>query len=361
MSAAGGVREELREFAVKLLEHAGGAVDWPDCDAPGEAVVPDDLGALLRAREETLVMSAEPGPDVLCVSLAGDFLDVAEQVLASAVPRVGRLAVPDRSLKKGDLQETLDRVYTWHNARVRVRDSRPAEVEYHTWWFHAALRSEEAWETRTCVTVNAGTLAEVEFPDPLDLPGARPSSDAVRAADAPGVQVAETLSVAAARAQRKVLEEAAGFLERLDARRARDQKRLRDYYNALLREAKTPSRRLKTAPTPEEIEGRTRAVQLELRRKLGELDERYAIDATCRPIAVVCTRAPALAVEVDVQRKQAHRAYALYWNSLLRQFEPLACSRCGASTCSLTVTNETVDLLCTPCSVIDSPAARKPR
>jgi hypothetical protein len=359
--SAGAVRDEVRDFAVRLLERAGGAVDWPSCDAPGEAVVPDDLAALLRARGETVALSAEPAPDAVCVSLAGDFLDVAEQVLASAVPRVARLAVPERSLKKGELQETLERVYTWHNARVRVQDSRPAEVEYHTWWFHAALRSEEAWEARTCVTVNAWTLAEVEFPDPLDMPGAQTSGDTVRARDASGVQVAETLPVAAARAQRKLLEEAAGFLERLDGRRARDQKRLRDYYNSLLREAKTPSRRLKTAPTPEEIEARTRAVQQELRRKLGELDERYAIDGTLRPIAIVCTRAPALAVDIEVQRKQAHRTYTLYWNSLLRRFEPLACSRCGASTCSLTVTNETVDVLCTPCSVSDSPAGRKPR
>jgi hypothetical protein len=87
----------------------------------------------------------------------------------------------------------------------------------------------------------------------------------------------------------------------------------------------------------------------------------FALRLGLRPISVVCTRAPALAVEIDVQRKQAHRAYTLYWNSLLRRFEPLACSRCGAATCSLTVTNETVDLLCTPCSVSDSPAARKPR
>lgn len=359
--SAGAVRDELRDFAVRLLERAGGAVEWPACDAPGEAVVPDDVAALLRARGETVVLSAEPAPGAFCVSLAGDFLDVAEQVLESAVPRAGRLAVTDRSLKKGDLQETLERVYTWHNARVRVRDSRPDEVEYDTWWFQAALRSEEAWEARACVTLNARTLAEVEFPDPLELAEARPADEIDRDPDASSGPITESLPAAAEVARRKLLAEASGFLGRLDARRARDQKRLRDYYNALLREAKTPSRRLKTAPTPEEIESRTRAVQLELRRKLGELDERYAIDGTLRPVAVVNTRAPALAVEIDVQRKQAHRTYTLYWNSLLRRFEPLACSRCGAATCSLTVTNETVDLLCTPCSVNDSPAARKPR
>ena len=98
------------------------------------------------------------------------------------------------------------------------------------------------------------------------------------------------------------------------------------------------------------VEARTRAVQLELRRKLGELDERYTVDAALRPVALVRLEAPALALDLDVQRKQAHRLHTVYWNSLTKLFEPLVCAACGCSTFAPTVTNDTVHVLCAPCS-----------
>jgi hypothetical protein len=62
------------------------------------------------------------------------------------------------------------------------------------------------------------------------------------------------------------------------------------------------------------------------------------------------SRLPVLMVPVVIQRKQATRPYRLFWNSLLREFEPLACSRCYRPTFSPTFTNETVDALCSGCA-----------
>jgi len=91
-------------------------------------------------------------------------------------------------------------------------------------------------------------------------------------------------------------------------------------------------------------------VDLELRRKLAEINENYALRAVVRPVVVARIRIPALVVPVTIQRKQAIRDYRLYWNSLLKKFEPLSCSRCHRATYSATFTNDTVDLLCTPCA-----------
>lgn len=72
----------------------------------------------------------------------------------------------------------------------------------------------------------------------------------------------------------------------MNSRLERDRQRLRDYYRALLCQAATPSRRVKTVPGPEELATRQRAVKLELRRKLAELVERFAIDGLLRPVAL---------------------------------------------------------------------------
>ena len=92
-------------------------------------------------------------------------------------------------------------------------------------------------------------------------------------------------------------------------------------------------------------------MDLELRRKLAELNENYALKASLRPVVLARVRIPALVVPIVIQRKQAVRDYRLYWNSLLRKFEPLSCSRCRRATFSATFTNDTVDLLCAVCAV----------
>ena len=101
------------------------------------------------------------------------------------------------------------------------------------------------------------------------------------------------------------------------------------YYHALLREASTPNRRLKTAPGPEELAARQRAVKLELRRKLADLEERFAFEGLLRPAALAEFHVPGLAIDVRIQRKAATRTFRLFWNGVQKRLEPLRCSRCG--------------------------------
>lgn len=339
----GAIQEQLRHFAGRLLEQSGGVVEWNSPDEPGVAMVPAEVAALLHAPSESLALSTEPGGGGLLVSLSSDFLDLAGRVLEHVVPRDASFRLSQRYLKKGNLEEAVARTYHWPNARVKMQGAGAATIEYHTWSFHAALRSEDAWEGALSLTINSQSGAEIGFPDPLEL---------FDLEDAPRSQAAspDTFDQAAGRVLRRMMNEAATFLARLDARRQRDQKRLRDYYGALRKEAGAVNKRTKHPPTTEETADKQRAVELELRRKLLELDQRYRIEATVRPVAVVRTQVPALAIELSVQRKQAKRIHFVYWNSLLKQFEPLSCSVCGGGTFSPDFTNDTVLPLCPRCS-----------
>ena len=78
----------------------------------------------------------------------------------------------------------------------------------------------------------------------------------------------------------------AEFVRRVEQRLERDRKRLQDYYRALSREADGSKRRAAAVPSPEEIAAKKRAVDLELRRKLAELNENYALRAELRPVVV---------------------------------------------------------------------------
>jgi hypothetical protein len=194
------------------------------------------------------------------------------------------------------------------------------------------------------VAINAESQAVVELPSVLQEP------DVV--GDAPPAVAAspQTYATAIAEGRRRLVAASADFVARIEQRLERDRKRLQNYYRALSREADGSKRRSAVAPSPDDIAAKKRAVDLELRRKLAELNDNYALRAGLRPISVARCRLPALVVPVVIQRKQALREHRLYWNSLIKQFEPLSCSRCRCATFSATFANDTVDLLCTPCA-----------
>ncbi|OHB85953.1 MAG: hypothetical protein A2V98_03850 [Planctomycetes bacterium RBG_16_64_12] len=336
------LHEQLHAFAKALLEHRGALVDWPVADREGVALLPPDLATVLGTHDEMVRVTCEAGGQGISVDLAGDFLEWAGYVLESE-PKTGVFRIRDPYLKRKDLDEGIARTFTWLNAKVRLREGRETRIEYHTWWFHGALASEDRWETSFAVSLNSASGVEVAIPDPLSLWELQPRPG-------PLPVIPSSYGRAAGIAKQRLLHLAAAFLDRMDTRLHGDRKRLRDYYHALLRETDKKKTRDQASPDPEKVQARKRAVDLELRRKLSELDERYAIDATLLPVALVRTEVPVLVVDLSVFRKQADKMHRIYWNPLLKQFDPMACSRCGEGAFAVAFTNEGVEPLCSKCS-----------
>jgi hypothetical protein len=335
---------DLQTFTVEMFEHSGGVADWSAPEAPGSVVVPREIASAAQLPGEEFSLGATAAPGTLQVGLAGEFLDVAARVLDLAVPRDGLFCIPERYLTSRDLTEKAAATFGWQNARAKFSSAEPALVEYHLWTLHASLRSEDVWESLFSVAVNAENQAIVELPDVFQEPDLR--------GDDPGGVSGQpnTYATTITEGKRRLVASSAQFVRRIELRLERDRKRLQDYYRALAREADHSKRRGGVDPAPDVVAARKRAVDLELRRKLAELSDNYALRAQLRPLAVARVRLPALVTLVAIQRKQAIRDYRVYWNSLLKKFEPLSCSRCRRPTFSATFTNETVDLLCTACA-----------
>jgi hypothetical protein len=344
--AAVDLNRDLQEFAVELFEHSGGIADWPALDVPGTVVMPAKVAQTAHLPAEEFLLNLTTAPGTLQVGLGGEFLDVAARLLDTAVPRDGSFQIPLRHLSGRDLADKIEQTFAWQNARGRCQMAQPALVEYHLWALHASLQSEDVWESLIRVAINAESQAIVELPDVLqesDLVG--DTGDPTATPGEPG-----TYATAIAEGKRRLIADSAKFVTRLEQRLERDRKRLQDYYRALSREADGSKRRTAVVPSPEEIAAKKQAVDLELRRKLAELNETYALLAVLRPLLVARVRLPVLVVLIAIQRKQAIRDYRLYWNSLNKRFDPLSCSRCHRATFSATFTNESVDLLCNACA-----------
>lgn len=341
--AAADLTKDLHAFALDLFERVGGIADWPAPDAPGSVLVPPAVAAAAHLPGEEFALSTTVGPGSLHVGLASEFMETAGKLLEAAVPRAGAFRISDRRLTGRDLSDKILQTFGWLNARGKCGAAEPVDVDYEQWTFHGSLRSEDVWEGLLRVSVNVASRAVIDLPDVFAEPD-------LRGDDRDGERPPPSTYAAAVATGKKLLTEAsAEFVRRIEKRCDRDRKRLEDYYRALSGEADGPRRRTAAPPSPEEIAAKKRAVDLELRRKLAELNENYALRAVLQPLILARVRLPALVVPVAIQRKQAIRTYRLYWNVLMRKFEPLACSRCLGPTFSAAFADETVDLLCPAC------------
>jgi len=327
----------LRGFAIKTLERRGALVEWPANADEGWAMCEPGLAATLNGAE-LMRLSHRPESGGLCLNLTTDFLD-RMMPLVAAEARVGLFTIPEMYLKKSAMDEPVSRAFTWQNAKVKIKGTSAIRVEYHIWSFLAELHSEDTWEDLVQVTLNARTGAELNFPDALELDGMQPYVPVVSS-------IPDTARPATRLACGQVERRAAEFIVRLESRRERDRKRLRDYYNALLKET---GHRDESSAGETQAQDKHRAVELELRRKLAELDERYALQARLTPLTWLRLELPVLAVTCDVFRKQARREHIVFWNPVLTALEPLCCSTCGAGIFSVSFSNNDVLPLCDSC------------
>ena len=339
---ADSVQTELVDFTTRLIEQAGGVVEWPASEPVGLAIAPLELAACLGQGEESFSLSMQTGGSGLSLGMGGEFVDLAAHALQRFVPAVGSFAMPNLPVKKSDFQRSIDQAFGWHNARAKVQQGAVTEVAYHMWWFHVVLRSEDAWESLIRVTINCELGLPCPLGDVLDAIDLVPSTRAGLAPEA-------TLDTASRWVESEALRQAQPFLQRVDQRLDRDRNRLREYYRALGREVATPNRRTKVAPSEDDIAAQQRAIKLELQRKLAELDERYAFDAFLVPVALAEFHVPGLAIDVNIQRKTAVRTFRMIWNGLLKRIEPLRCSRCGNGAYNFWFTNDDVEPVCTGC------------
>lgn len=334
------IADRLREFASRLLERRGAVVDWPSETNQGLALLPSEVAQTLDCLE--ILPLVADGDSPLPVSLTSDFLDRVEP-LVLAEPQLVRLRVPEAYLKRSDMSEPVARAFTWLNARVRVQAAEPTRTEYHTWYFLATLDSADRWQQVVRVNVNASTGAEVPLLDFMNA-GAAP----VQPGDPPAEYRCTQLSAVRC-ALRCLGLQSRPFVERLEGRLGRDRQRLQDYYRALLRD--DGGRAARRAPEQDSAQraAKTKAVELELRRKLTELDERYACRLDLTPLALVQTDCPALAVQCHVLRRSAGRTIPIFWNALTKELEPLCCSRCGVSTFTLAFSDDRLAARCASC------------
>ena len=316
------VQEQLRTFATTLLERRGALVEWPAADRAGTAVLPPEAAAAAGMAADVVPLAPERDGRRALRQFGGRFPGMVRPVARRPAQgrrlphprRVPQAQGPGRNHSPG-IHMAQRQGETPGSPRNGRRISHLVVPHFHQ--FRGPLGDV------FCISLNVGVRGRGQ-----DSRSVGPVGDPTAARRRHRGATSYPLAVAAAR--RRFLQLSAAFLDRMDAGSVRDRKRLDDYYHALLRESEKKKARANVPPDPEKIEATQRAVNLELRRKLAELDQRYAMESVVRPVVLIRTEVAVIAADLSVFRKQAQRWHTIYWNPLLKQFDPIRCGRCGA-------------------------------
>ena len=155
------------------------------------------------------------------------------------------------------------------------------------------------------------------------------------------------------RSSQRIIEvELQQFQQSLQRRLKRDFMRVREYYSSLIREVERKIYRkgLEGKERDAELQ-RIEAIQIELRKKLIDQRERYAVRITVQWLNVMRIYLDVLVIVYEIQRRQRTREVLLIWNPIKKGFEDLGCDRCGSNIKSFWMCDEVPHILCEQCSV----------
>ena len=117
---------------------------------------------------------------------------------------------------------------------------------------------------------------------------------------------------------------------KLTRARARDEERLRAYYDTISSEIynKIELKHLIGNDKDKEV-ARIEATKRELERKLLDIQERYAMSVEAWLHSAMIINLPTVHIQCELQRKKAKRAVTAVWNPFTKIIEPLRCELSG--------------------------------
>lgn len=351
--------EELLHFTCRILEHWGAAVET---DGKGvEALIPPELASHLGMGEhvrfrfsphlsEASDNSGASSTDGQLITYGSPALEKVLSLLADR-GRVAAAALKGLYLKQAAPGPEIERTFQPLNARERFVSAGEAMVPYGVFNFRYTAVSDEKKEGLVSVALNFRSLAEVPgVVHRWQGEGWREKSikEGPFAFDHPWEKIYQR---ACRLAQGHIILALSEFHQSRERRLERDIQRLEEYYLGMAQEIRT--RLQKKGLSGEEAkreEAKAAAAERELRAKTRDLEEKYAVRVHVSLVSLLYLELRVLMTLVSYQRRQSFRELALFWNPLLKEWEPLACEACGENTFAFSLCDERQHAACAACS-----------
>ena len=339
----------IERFTADLLTH-GGAIVEPAGRGLLDVMPGPDLRRTLGLGEYQR-LAFEPGAagdEVVLVDYDAPLVERMGAVIAG-LGKVSRAAGPPVRLKPIDVGEALDRGVTLQNGVFRYKGHVTVEALYAGFVFEYTLLADERMGGLACVWINPATRSTARLESRFDLAALSGVSSGAHDLTGWGGELPWALGIAAGRAIIGL--EIGDFLDRLQRRREREARRLREYYEEIDLEIR---RKLAGPRMSDDSRRRERdrlaATHGAYLARRAEVADRYRVRLHLLPIGVLLRHLPAYRISVRLMRRSASVDAAFSWNPLDGRIEPRACDGClGPVSAAAWLCDESVHYVCEGC------------
>jgi hypothetical protein len=350
----------LKSFLEQLLVRHGALVDEIGEDAL-EVLFPPELAQHLGVGElerfsfpdvsqgtaSPTPMFGQERPATRVVSYQSELLETLGGLLVGRVAVAAAALAEPLPVKRLALERDIERAMTLQNAVLRAQEQAEAIVPYLIFHFKYTALSDEQREGMISLAINERTLNVVEGLSELapQLPVTTQLPDGVPEVDF------EQVSRRAHRAAQSLIQDVlADFIKSMNRRFTRDWQRVTEYYRSIQQEIEMTIRKKGLpAESLERDRSRLRATEIELERKIRDLQTKYDLTVRIEAVAVLRLFLPVMLVSLTAMRRKWMVPIELAWNPLLRELERVACVGCLRPSRKIFICDDQHHTVCPEC------------
>ena len=293
------------------------------------ALLNENIASLLSLPEEVTFTTITDVPQSVFVTYHSEVLNKLSE-LSAVKGQISALGVKfDGYLKATGFDKSIPERFKPQNGLIRFVDAKPSTTRYILCNVAYTANAEEKRIGLVSFIINEITgVTPVQIGDALFWESDRMDVDNQETPFS--IPFDELL---------KLIEHQSGILigksldnwqAKLTRARARDEERLKDYYNTISSgiRHKIELKNLIGDELDKEL-ARIEATNRELDRKLLDIQERYAMSVEAWLHSAMIIHLPTVHIQCELQRKKTKRTVTIVWNPFTKIIEPLCCELSG--------------------------------
>lgn len=287
-----------------------------------EAALPKSVAKVLGVPDSVTFTTSAANRNCAFVSYNSEIFQRCETLLGEEGSLVSFAVQYQGYLKQSGFEKLVSETLCPQNGLLRVGKTTPAWTPYCR--FNVAYTAEADEKRLGLVSfwLNGLTgVAGVDVGDALLW-----SSDRTSIPEDVKLDAALVWPIAQQVAREEIEREIVPWRNSLERKLNRDERRLQDYYQTIIEEIerKCQKKKLEGEALAKEM-SRIEATELELKRKLADLGQRFTLNVTARIHSVLVVWLQTVHIECELVRKKQKRVAIAVYNPYTRIVEPWRC------------------------------------
>jgi ribosomal protein L36 len=252
----------------------------------------------------------------------------------------------DGYLKNNGFEKLVAETLSPQNGLIRLNSAVPAITPYVLFNVNYTAEASDKRLGMVSFWLNGITgVTGIDLGDALLWTVDRIASPSIE--ESPALNYPELLQISTQHCERLIERELIPWRQKNQRQLQRDEQRISDYYEGIIKEIKGRIKKRKLSGEEKERENnRIEATKLEWKRKIKDLHERSSMQVTAQLHSALIVWLQTVHLNCQLIRKKQKREVVAVWNPYHKQVEPLRCEQSNLPVKNFYLTDESAQIIC---------------